>query len=425
MLAKLSKFFNRYLERAPLRFISITIIAVAVAVLILSCLTPVGHKTILGTDIGYDYSAFYIAGTILNEYGANRLYDMKLQADLQRELRPYWPADKTMACPYPPFFALVFQPLARLPFVYSYLAWLVISAGLYLTGLLLIFRTMRPIPGCDWLTCALLALSFEPFILECWLGGQSSAVGFFGMALAYYLYQRRRNILSGAALGVCLYKPPLLVVILPLLLVARRGKILLGFAVCGLVLAMISVLGVGWHGCAAWFEVARVRASGVEILPTHKYIDLFAFWQLLFGRPSQTTRVLLLGAYALWFAAFIFFLRKFKTDSPSCRTLVLASVISWTAVVNIYFPVYDSVIVVIGLLLTLDALYAHFGDVGRTFSPVMKAFLIAIYIIPGASQQLAEHTGFQPYTLILVLLGIYQLFLLRETSETSAAAEMG
>jgi len=81
--------------------------------------------------------------------------------------------------------------------------------------------------------------------------------------------------------------------------------------------------------------------------------------------------------------------------------------------------VYDSIIVVMGLLLTLDAFYGHFGDVGATFNPTMKALLVAIYITPGISQQLALHAGFQPYTLILIALGGYQLFMLREMARTS------
>ena len=419
MLAKLSKFFNRYLERTPLRFISITVLAVAVIVLILSCLTPIGERTILGTDLGHDYAAFYIAGKILNEYGPNRLYDMELQTDLLRRFRPYWPSDRALTWHYPPFFSLPFGLLARLPFVYSYLVWLFISAILYLVALSLIFRSMRPIPGFDFLTCALLTLSFEPFVLECWLGGQSSTVGFFGMGLACYLYQRHRNILCGVALGICLYKPPLLVVILPLLLIARQSKILLGLSLCGLALALISVFILGGQTCVSWIEFARIKASGVETLPTHKYIDFLAFWQLLFGRPSQTTRALLLGAYCVWFVVFIFFLKKFRANSQCWRTLVLASVISWTAALNIYFPVYDSIIVVMGLLLTIDAFYGHFKSQVETFNPMMKAFLILVYLVPGVSQQLALHAGFQPYTLVLILLGIYQLFMLREMSRAS------
>ncbi|MHC4327177.1 MAG: glycosyltransferase family 87 protein [Planctomycetota bacterium] len=320
---------------------------------------------------------------------------------------------------YPPFFALLLCPLARLPYVYSYLVWLFISGSLYLLGLILIFRSMRSIPRRHFLTCALLAFSFEPFILECWLGGQSSSFGFFGMALSFYLYQRRRHILSGFALGICLYKPPLLIIILPFLLITRRIKILLGFSLCGLVLALISVSVLGWDTCMNWLEFARIKASGVETLPTYKYIDVSAFCQLLFGRLHQTTRILLLVTYAAWFLFFVSLLRKFRIENRYWRELALASIISWTATINIYFPIYDSTIVVMGLLLTIDAFYGHFENTARTFNPAFKALLILIYITPGISQQFAVHIGFQPYTLVLISLGIYQLFMLREMVGTS------
>ena len=57
-------------------------------------------------------------------------------------------------------------------------------------------------------------------------------------------------------------------------------------------------------------------------------------------------------------------------------------------------------------------------------NPKMKAFLIVMYLIPGISQQLALYAGFQPYTLILILLGIYQLVMLWEMSKISAVVEI-
>lgn len=422
MLMKFSTFINRYLQRSCLHFISITILVVVVIALIISCLTPMGKKTVFGTNIGEDYAALYIAGKISHEYQPNRLYDLKLQSDLYHTLRPYLSANETLPYLYPPFFALLFRPLAQLPYIYSYLVWLFISGSLYLLGLILVFRSMRAIPGFHFLTCVLLAFSFEPFIVECWLGGQTSSVGFLGMALSFYLYQHQRHILSGFALGLCLYKPTLLIIILPFLLVNRQGKILLGFTLCGLVLTLISVFTFGWHTCMNWFEIAcgfAGASTGEEILKTYKYIDLITFCRSLFGDLNQTIRVLLIITYGIWFVFFVSLLKKFGVNNRSSRELVLASILSWTTTFNIYFPVYDSIIVVMALLLTIDACYGHFKDIAKTFNPQLKAFLILIYLTPGISQHFAKHTGFQPYTLILIFLGIYQFFMLRQMSKIS------
>ena len=415
MLMKFSTIINRYLERPCLHFISITVLVTAIIILVISCLTPVGRKTVLGTDSGHDYIAFYIVGKILNEYKPDQLYDLQLQYDLYHTLRPYSPAEEILPYPYPPFIALLFSPLARLPFVYSYLAWLFISLSLYMSGLILIFKSVHSIPRSHLLPCFLLALSFEPFIMECWMGGQISSIGFLALALSFYLYQRNRNILSGLALGICLYKPTLLIIILPFLLLTRRYKILLGFTLCGFVLTLISVFAFGWHTCVNWteltFRFARLT-SAEDTIKMFKYIDLIAFLRLLFGEIGQTTRIIFYIIYGIWFAYFISLLRKFRVENRCFHELVIASILTWTAVLNIYFPIYDSIIVITSLLLTIDACYGHFKNTSKTFNLQFKLFLILIYVTPWISQHLARHIGFQPYTIVLIGLGIYQLYML-------------
>lgn len=414
-------FVNRFLDRPHLNCVAITILAVAFIALILICLTPTGERTVFGTDLGYDYVAFYIAGRILLDYQSDRLYDLKLQDDLCRRQRPYWPPEKTMTFPYPPFFALVFWPLARLPYLHSYIAWLLISGSMYALGLFLLFRTIRPMPRSHLITCVLLAASFEPFLLECWLGGQTTSYGFFWMSLSIYLHQRHRCIGSGLALGMCLYKPPLLVIVLPFLLVARKGKILLGFLLCGLALTAISVYGLGWHACVDWFEALCGRLSTGDNMPAHKWIDVFAFCKLLIGGLDHTTRIALAALCGSWFVGFILLLKGLRLEDQRLRGLVIASIVTWTATINVYFSVYDSVVLVLAVFLTIDALCEHSANLTTEFRPALIVFLILIYAMPGISQGFAALAGFQPYTLILICFGCYQLLILREMAGSSKA----
>ncbi|MHC4264408.1 MAG: glycosyltransferase family 87 protein [Planctomycetota bacterium] len=380
----------------------------------------------MSTDNGFDYAALYIAGKILHEHQPDQLYDMKLQFDLFHALRPYLPDNEALPFSYPPFFALLFWPLAQLPYAFSYLIWLSITASLYLLGLILIFRSMRTIPRWNFLTILLLAFSFEPFIVEVWLGGQTSSFGFLGMALSFYFYKRHKYLLSGLGLGICLYKPTLLIIILPFLLINRQGRVLLGFTLCGFVLTLISIFVFGLDTCMSWFEAASffVRAStGQEILGTYKYLDVTACCRLLFGDLNQTIQILLVIIYVAWFVFFLSFSKKFVINKACSRELVLASIITWTIVLNIYFPMYDSIIVIIALLLTIDACYGHFNNAEKTFNPHLKAFLILIYLVPWITQLCAKYTGIQPYTLILISLGIYQLYMLREISRQHCCSE--
>ena len=411
-----STFIDRYFERSCLHFISITILIVTVIALVYNCLIPMGQKTFLGTHIKHDYDALYVAGEILLEHHPGQLYNMELQSDAYHKLRPFVTENQTLPFCYPPFFALIFWPLALLPYIYSYLIWLLITAGFYLLGLFLILRSTRYIPASQFLTCTLLALSFGSF-LQCWVIGQTSSFGFLAMALSFHFYKRQRNILSGFALGLCLYKPTLLIIILPFLLFSRQLRILWGFVLSALVLALLSVIVFGRSTCVDWFELVfwfAETSTGKESLSAHLYFDVIAFFQLLFGNPGQTAKILIFIIYGIVFIVYACLLRRLSVNNHPAHELVLASILSLTAAFNIYFPVYDSIIIVIGSILTVDAYYGFFNDAAKKFDPKIKTLLILVYSGPVISSVCAKYTGFQPYTLVLLCLGIYQLFLLRQ-----------
>ena len=183
--------------------------------------------------------------------------------------------------------AWAFRPLARLPYPWAFAVWLVISLTLYLFGLVLTLRGLNLSPA-DRLTALLLALSFEPFVMETWLGGQLSAVGFCCLAGCVALDRQGRPFAAGLVLGLCGYKPTLLVVLFPVLLAARRFRTLAGLAVTGLALAGLTCAAVGWEGITAFVErvtgFTRHRdGAGPLELPLTKFIDLNAFTRLLLG----------------------------------------------------------------------------------------------------------------------------------------------
>src|SRR5258705_13235499 len=85
--------------------------------------------TLSGAPFGGDFVEFYTAGKILNEYRSYRLYDFHLQDDLTREFLP-----QGLTIPYvpPPYVAILFSPLARIPLWLGYLSWILISIALYI-----------------------------------------------------------------------------------------------------------------------------------------------------------------------------------------------------------------------------------------------------------------------------------------------------
>ena len=196
--------------------------------------------------------------------------------------------------------------------------------------------------------------------MECWIGGQTSSFGFFWMALSYYFFKRSKYLLSGFALGFCFYKPTLLIIILPVLLLFRNYKILLGIILSGLMLIFISIYSVGLDTCLNWlhfaFGFAKASTGKTEILRTYKFIDIVAFIRLLFGNLKIAQWIIIVLFFVIWSFIFISSLIKLKVENNNIQELSIGFILTWTTVINIYFPIYDTIIVVIGVLLTINSL---------------------------------------------------------------------
>jgi hypothetical protein len=416
LLARAWTPFAGLMERRRVRFVCTAVLLMNLAILTVSFATADNGQTVFGPPLGADYAGFYSAATLLNTAPPDLLYDLALQDTIYHAVLP----DDEGHLPYlhPPFLALAFRPLARLPYPWSFAVWLPISLGLYLGGVALVLRTVHSLPVSDRGLVVLLALSFEPFVMECWMGGQLSAVGFFCLALAYWCLETGRPTAAGVVLGFCLYKPTLLVLILPGLVLARWWRPLVGFTLTGVALAGVSVAVVGWQPCLDYVCLLRgfARATGGSegtVLPTFKYVDLNSFLRLLFGGSSPITGTLFLLILAVPLGCLAVAWWRIDSAGVASRRLLWASTLTWTLVANLYVGGYDSVLVVQAALLTADVLYQPRKG-GQPFrSPALPVFLLLLYVAPWVSQHLARLAGLQVYTLILLSFAAYQLTLAR------------
>lgn len=390
------------LDAAMVRFVCLAVLVVSAGLLAASFATADRNQTAFGTPLGNDFAGFYAAGTLLNRYPAGELYNQELEDRQWHELLPRLEPDAKLPYVHPPFVAFAFRGFALLPYAGAFALWLVLSAGLYVAGFGLVVRA-GDLPADDRTTALLLALSFEPFVMECWLGGQLSAVGFFCLCLACFLDRRGRPVASGAALGLCLYKPTLLVLVLPLLVLGRRWRTLLGFGGCGLVLATGTLLAVGWDACLGFlgavlgFTRTTTGNSGLE-LRLWKYVDLNSWLRLLLGGEGRL-RWVVLPAAGLVGVAFLFAAwRRAGRGDGAGRQLAWATTLTATLVVNLYVGVYDSLLVVAAAVLAAGALR---GD-GR-LPGGFRAVVVMLYVVPWLAQPVARATGIQLFTLALAV----------------------
>jgi hypothetical protein len=283
-------------------------------------------------------------------------------------------------------------------------------------------RRAHAAPLRDFWLILLLSLSFEPFLFECWLGGQLSAVGFFSYALAYYLLQRGKPMLAGVALGLCFYKPTLLVLALPLLLLARRWYVLIGVMAMGLVLALLSILLTGWQVSVDYVNVLlsfqQSASQGELAIRTWKYVDLHHVLQQLLGQNEPGEKVAFVILFIVPFIWLAWNWMQWREMRPRQQQLLWASLLTWTPVLNVYVGIYDSILVVQGALLAADIMPpgppATSAEGGRHKSSTLAYLLVALYLTPWFSQMLAKTTGFPLYTLVLIGLALFYMARLRK-----------
>lgn len=411
-MAFLRRFIDSRLQPPYLAAASGAVVVVGLALTVALFATSNRGRTAFGIPLGADFAGFYVAASILNRGETQQLYDRTLHHRLYHELLPDEDSRETIPYVHPPFVAGLLRPLAWLPYPLAVAIWLVISAGLYIATLRLLLKVLPwPNPNQKWLV-VLLAVSFEPFLYECWMGGQLSAIAFCSFGLCFACLQRSRPISAGMALGICFYKPTLLLLLLPLLVIGRRWRILLGMSLMGLVLVAISLLLVGWTVNVGYLNVLlsfQSSTSGGDLeIRTWKYVDINNCLRLLLGPGSSLQLPLLVTIGAIPFGLLGWIWWKYPSPDEECGREIWSATITWIPVLNLYFGIYDSILVVQSIWIVATSLVLRSKSPTPLTSSGFAYLLWLIYAAPWFSQNLANLTGLSVYTGLLIVLGTCQ-----------------
>jgi hypothetical protein len=358
-----------------------------------------------------DFVNFFAMGRILNEYPAASLYDTGLQKQVRDAIHPlrtgaYAPV------PYPPFVGIFFQPFARLSYVAAYRLWVCLSLILYLAGLALVTGRLFPGQRARLALIVCLSLAFFPFTIETLVNCQLSSVAFLAIAAAFLLEDSRRCFLSGLALSLCAYKPTLIPLLIPMLLVTRRFRVIAGFAAGAAVIALVTTLRLGLSIWPAYtdllFHFGR-GAAGAQPgfkLNFSKYVDFTAFSALLPGGRSRLA-LAMLAAFVIW--AVVALIRAWWSAAASGRPamrMVWASTITWTLLLNLYVPIYDSILLVLSALIWTGAMQEAQGTPQRH---ALALLWPAVFVCAWFTISAADTWSIQILTLLIAAVGVLQL----------------
>jgi hypothetical protein len=403
-------FLSRRFTPDRLRFYGVAVISISLLLTTLSLITSKDGQTIFGTRLGGDFPAFYIAGEITNDRGADWAYDTDLHSKIYGQMFPREPPAEQLPYVNPPFLLPVFSVLAWLPYRTAFAVWLAISAGLYFAAVRITEADCRNIPDHLRSVMTLLALSFAPFIVYCWAWGQLSALGVFFIAMGVHC-EKEKPFLSGCALSLCMYKPTLLLLILPMLVLTKRFKALTGIVFGSVLLGLVSLAMIGWQGIINYLVLLenfrRWKATANTIFQTWLYVDIQSF----FYASLSNHPLLVVGKFiclAAGSAALLYAWLSVRDTS-----FVWSITITGSLLLNLYTPIYDCSLLVIPAMLMANRFYGK-GRLPFHF----KLLLGVLWVLPWASQALAHAVGIQLYT---VAISVFMAYLIRSSASQLSA----
>ena len=355
-----------------------------------------------------EFGAFYAVGYVLNHYPAHQLYDTEFYREVHRGLFPNAPPDLNAPYAHAPFEAVLFKPLAAMPYIWALRLWQAACLVLYSAGFLLLWRSSRFLSRENSGAGLLVFLSFNCVCMESIVRGQASAVPFILACLAMYCVRRGANVWAGAMLAGCLCKPTLLLLILPMLVIARQTRVLLGFALGAGVLAAVSLAIVGWEGIVAYVNVVLTigrAATNTNAFASRFYVDFNNFFRMLTSGQSTVTTTLFLAMAVPLLALLVRTWRRVDPESDGVE-LLWPLTLTWTMLVNVYATTYDTPLAVAGLILTADQVRRYAPHSQATFWTVVTVLYVTSWV-PALS--LAGAARLQVFTLGLAAVGVYQL----------------
>lgn len=338
----------------------------------------------LGTDpsgsvLGQDYLAFFMAGDLVANGHAARLYDLAAQTEYQRlfmaTLNPAWSG----TCLYlnPPHYAWAMSLLARLGYGPSLAAWWTLSLACFAATA---WQWRRWLGPARIRPALLLAICSPPWFWAL-AGGQNTFFSLFILTTFCTLLLRGRPFWAGLALSLLLYKFQLIALPAAFLLLTGRWRALLGLAGGTLATLTLTLVTVGGESLGAYAALAGqfadlMRVGGFDIPKQHSWHGFVA----LLGSgwlPPPWLRALTAGASLATVALLLHTWRGPWLPVQARLPLQLAATLVAAVVTSPHLFHYDM------LLLALPAVLAGsaaIGTAGRARARRLTLVLAALFV---------------------------------------------
>jgi hypothetical protein len=315
-----------------------------------------------------DFCAFY-TGARLYLQGPSRVYDLTLQRATEQQLL----GRDDIPFNHPPYELLLWLPLARLSFQTAF--WLWRLAGLLLLAVASKLAATALCPRLGAPAIFLRALAFFPVPYCLWMG-QDSVLLLAILAACAWLLARRMEWLAGAALGLALLKPQLVLPIAAVFLLMRRWRVVRGFLCSAFAVLTLSILMVGFAGMRQMLTIllAGQTSAHMAIHPSMMPNLRGLLSLLLAGHSSSDT--ILVGAISI--SLLLAARATVQPQQPSARAF--AGLICFALLVSFHLNLHDLALLLLPILLVMqDKMWS--GENGwQVTVPVIVLFCTPAYL---------------------------------------------
>jgi hypothetical protein len=337
---------------------------------------------------GGDYPAFYGAGRIVLDGDMADLYSLDRQAEAQRGLFGDEERDAAWYFAYPPQIAVVYAPLAALPYGWSYLVHTLLMA-LALAATVRLLQPMVPWLEGRFLPALAASLVFWP-MFRAVTGGSNPALTGLLIVGAWRLVRDERPYLGGMVLALLWYKPQIALPLLGLFFVARRWRVVAGAAAVTVPFWMWGSALLGWGWVGDWAHLAGDFGRLDAEINGHSAISWLGFLQNWLGVDNTVAAVAGWGCAALTALALAWlWARRGRGGLDGALAVAIPGIL----LISPHAMSHESAIVLITVAVVLQ----------RARGP---RWMVAVVWLLGLAQVFILALGFSPgFVLLLVLLG--------------------
>ena len=191
-----------------------------------------------------------------------------------------------------------------------------------------------------------LAVAFYP-LLRAIPGGQNTSLSLLVLAAAARWDRDGKSLRAGIVLALLLFKPQFGVVLLPLLLVARRWRMLAGWAGGAAVLFVVSTLLMGGAWISGWWDRATAFSETNLAANGTNFVSIPGFFENLAGPGSTWAPLVGYGLAAFAALGVAYFWWRYP-DSYSVERYALAGAVIVIAAPQTLY--YDAGLLLLGLV---------------------------------------------------------------------------